>query len=60
MKRRALIKPLKKNGAEFKREGSKRTIYQLGDNVTQVPMHTEIDDNLAIKICKDLNILFAR
>ncbi len=60
MKRRALIKHLEKNGAEFKREGSRHTIYQLGDNVTQVPRHTEIDDNLARKICKDLNILFVR
>jgi predicted RNA binding protein YcfA (HicA-like mRNA interferase family) len=60
MKRKALIKHLEKNGAEFKREGSNHTIYGLGNDVTEVPRHTEIDDNLARKICKDLNIPFVR
>lgn len=60
MKRRALIQHIEKNGAELKREGSKHTIYQLENEVTQVPRHAEIDDNLARKICKDLNIPFVR
>jgi predicted RNA binding protein YcfA (HicA-like mRNA interferase family) len=60
MKRRALIKHLEKHGAQFKREGSKHTIYELGNDATQVPRHTEIEDKLARKICRDLNIPFVR
>lgn len=60
MKRRALIEHIEHHGAELKREGRKHTIYERGADVTQVPRHTEIDDNLARKICKDLNIPFVR
>ncbi len=58
MKRRALLQHLKKNGCEFFREGKKHTIYinrQTGRS-SAVPRHTEIVDNMARKICKDLGV----
>ena len=60
MKRNQLIKHLSTHGAFLLREGSGHSIYQLGHNKTQVPRHTEIVDELARKICKDLGIPFVR
>lgn len=60
MKRNQLIKHLNAHGAFLLREGSGHSIYQLGRNKTQVPRHTEIVDELARKICKDLGIPFVR
>lgn len=60
MKRQQLIKHLKKHGAVFLREGSRHSIYQKGQYKTQVPRHQEIVDELARKICKDLDIPFVR
>ena len=60
MKRGQLIKRLNAHGAFLLREGSGHSIYQLGHNKTQVPRHTEIVDELARKICKDLGIPFVR
>ncbi len=60
MKRAQLIKYLKKQGAILLREGSRHTIYQKGILKTEVPRHNEIVDELARKICKDLNIPFVR
>ena len=60
MKRNQLIKHLGKQGAVFVREGSRHSIYQRGNLKTQVPRHNEIVDELARKICKDLDIPFVR
>jgi len=60
MKRTQLIKYLKKQGAILLREGSRHTIYQKGVLKTEIPRHNEIVDELARKICKDLNIPFVR
>ena len=60
MKRSQLIKHLNAHGAFLLREGSSHSIYQLGHNKTQVPRHSEIVDELARKICKDLGIPFVR
>ncbi len=60
MKRNALLKHLQKHGARLLREGSRHTIFQLGTRKTQVPRHVEIVDELARKICKDLDIPFVR
>ena len=60
MKRTQLIKHLKMHNAYLVREGSKHSIYQRGDLKTQVPRHNEIVDQLARKICKDLDIPFVR
>jgi predicted RNA binding protein YcfA (HicA-like mRNA interferase family) len=60
MKRHQLIKHLQSHGAYLLREGSRHSIFKLGHMKTQVPRHTEIIDELARKICKDLNIPFVR
>ena len=60
MKRTQLIKHLKAHGAVLLREGSRHSIYQKGHLKTQVPRHREIVDELARRICKDLDIPFVR
>ena len=58
MKRRAVIKHLKRQGCEQLREGSRHTVFWNPANrqTSTVPRHTEIIDQLAYKICKDLGI----
>lgn len=57
MKRRQLLDHLKAHGVELRREGSKHSIYQArSGETTAVPRHTEVADNLARKICRDLGI----
>jgi len=60
MKRTQLVKHLKSNGAYLLREGKRHSIYQKGGLKTQVPRHSEIVDELARKICQDLDIPFVR
>ena len=60
MKRHQLIKHLKKHGAYLLREGRRHTIYQKSTLKTEVPRHNEIVNELARKICKDLDIPFMR
>jgi mRNA interferase HicA len=58
MKRRALIKHIESCGARLLREGTRHTIYARGIFKSAIPRHTEIVDELARKICKDLKYLF--
>jgi predicted RNA binding protein YcfA (HicA-like mRNA interferase family) len=60
MKRTQLLKHLKNHGAYLLREGSRHSIYKCADRKTQIPRHAEIVDELARKICKDLEIPFVR
>ena len=60
MKRSKLLKHLKKNGAFLLKEGRKHSIFHKGTLKTQVPRHIDIVDELARKICKDLEIPFVR
>ena len=60
MKRSQLIKHLRQHGAYLLREGKRHTIFQRGQLKTEVPRHNEIVDELARKICKDIDIPFAR
>jgi predicted RNA binding protein YcfA (HicA-like mRNA interferase family) len=60
MKRNQLVKHLRKHGAVLIREGSRHSIFQKGNLKTQVPRHNEIVDELARKICKDLDLPFVR
>jgi mRNA interferase HicA len=60
MKRRQLLKHIMKFGAKLLREGSRHSIYCKGNLKTEVPRHIEIIDELARKICKDLDIPFTR
>jgi mRNA interferase HicA len=60
MKRNKLIKHLKTHGAFSLREGRRHSIFQKGVFKTEIPRHNEIVDELARKICKDLDIPFVR
>lgn len=58
MKRRQLLKHLAEHGCVLRREGANHSIYKnsaTGDTAP-VPRHSEIQDNLARKIYKDLGI----
>lgn len=58
MKRRALVRHLTKNGCDELREGRKHTVWWNPANrqTSTVPRHTEVIDQLVVKICKDLGI----
>jgi len=60
MKRTQLIRHLKGHGAFLLREGKRHSIYQRANLKTEVPRHNEIVDELARKICRDLDIPFVR
>jgi mRNA interferase HicA len=57
VKRRALVRHLEQNGCRLLREGAHHSIFvsPTGRSST-VPRHTEINEDLAKKICKDLGI----
>jgi len=57
-KRKELVKYLVVNGAFLIREGRRHSIYQKGEYRTAIPRHNEIADELARKICRDLEIPF--
>jgi mRNA interferase HicA len=58
MKLRGLIRHLEKNGCEFLREGGNHTIYvnRAAQKASAIPRHKEVNDYLARKICRDLQI----
>ena len=58
MKRRDLIQHLESQGCRLLREGGRHSIYYNPANrqTSAVPRHSEVGDNLAKKICKDLGI----
>jgi mRNA interferase HicA len=58
MKRRELIRYLMMQGCELLREGSRHSWWHnpSQNKRTAVPRHSEISDELAKKICKDLGI----
>ncbi|MBC8526406.1 MAG: addiction module toxin, HicA family [Candidatus Cloacimonetes bacterium] len=60
MKRNELVQWLKKNGAQLIREGRRHSIFGKEIYRTEIPRHREIQDILAIKICKDLRIPFMK
>ena len=62
MKRRDLIRHLEENGCQELREGSKHTVYvnPRQKKVSAVPRHNEINEILARKICRDLEIPMPR
>jgi predicted RNA binding protein YcfA (HicA-like mRNA interferase family) len=58
MKRRYFVQHLERHGCEFFREGSKHTVYvnrATGKSAT-IPRHREINEHLARRICKDLEV----
>lgn len=60
MKRSQLLKHLREQGATLLREGRRHSIFGKDTLKTQVPRHNEIVDELARKICRDLDIPFVR
>lgn len=58
MKRKDLIRHLEQHGCELLREGGKHTVYvnRPANRTSTVPRHREINDFLARKICRDLQI----
>ena len=58
MKRREFIKYIEKNGCKLLREGGHHSVYwnPQANKISTVPRHTEVVDQLAKKICKDLGI----
>lgn len=58
MKRTDLIRHLKEHGCELLREGGNHSIFvnRITRRSSSVPRHREINDFLAKKICKDLQI----
>ncbi|MFM7107191.1 MAG: type II toxin-antitoxin system HicA family toxin [Planctomycetaceae bacterium] len=58
MKRVDLIRHIEKQGCVFQREGSRHTVYvnPTARKVSTVPRHREINEFMAKKICRELEI----
>jgi len=58
VKRRALVRHLEEHGCELLREGANHSIFvnRAASKSSAVPRHSEINDDLARKICKDLGV----
>jgi predicted RNA binding protein YcfA (HicA-like mRNA interferase family) len=58
MKRVDLIRHLEDNGCYLLREGGRHSVYANAANnrTSSVPRHREINDYLAKKICRDLEV----
>jgi predicted RNA binding protein YcfA (HicA-like mRNA interferase family) len=58
MKRLDLIRHLERNGCALLREGGRHSVYvnRISGKSSTVPRHREINDFLARKICRDLEI----
>ncbi len=58
MKRIDLLHHFETHGCRFVREGGSHTVYinPVARKVTAIPRHREVNEFLAIKICKDPDI----
>ena len=58
MKRRDLVRHLEGQGCRLLREGGNHTIYlnPATRKTSTLPLHSEINNDLARKICKDLHV----
>ena len=58
MKRNELVRHLEAHGCQLLREGVRHSIFvnRAAGKATSVPRHREINDLLARKICRDLEI----
>ena len=58
MKRRELIRHLEAHGCELLREGGNHSVYvnRAARKASTVPRHRNLDDFLARKICRDLEV----
>jgi mRNA interferase HicA len=60
MKRKDVVRHLNVNGCILKREGGNHSVYFniINRKTSTVPRHSEINDYLVKKICKDLDIKY--
>ena len=58
MKRLDLVRHLERNGCQLLREGGSHSVYvnRVARKSSSLPRHREINDFLARKICRDLEI----
>jgi len=58
MKRLDLVRHIEANGCAFLREGGRHTVYfnPTSRKVSTIPRHREINDFMAKKICRELEI----
>ncbi|MBN1421104.1 MAG: type II toxin-antitoxin system HicA family toxin [Planctomycetes bacterium] len=58
MRRRDLIRHLERHGCEELREGANHTVVvnPVARRVSSIPRHREINEFLARKICRDLEV----
>jgi predicted RNA binding protein YcfA (HicA-like mRNA interferase family) len=58
VKRRALVRHLEEHGCDLFREGGNHSIFvnRTAGKTSAVPRHSEINDDLAKKICRDLAV----
>ncbi|MBE0417105.1 MAG: type II toxin-antitoxin system HicA family toxin [Coriobacteriia bacterium] len=58
MKRVDLLRHLRAHGCELLREGGRHSVYvnRRADKATAIPRHREINELIALKICRDLEI----
>ena len=58
MKRTDLLRHLEAHGCEFLREGGNHTVYvnRRVRKSSSIPRHRDINDLLARKICRDLEV----
>jgi mRNA interferase HicA len=58
MKREALLRHLRRQGCQLLREGGRHSWWHnpAQNKRSAVPRHSEIDDDLARKICRDLGV----
>ncbi|MEF8769946.1 type II toxin-antitoxin system HicA family toxin [Candidatus Accumulibacter contiguus] len=58
MKRHDLVRHLQRHGCELFREGGSHTVFvnRVAGKSTTVPRHREINEYLACRICKDLDV----
>jgi predicted RNA binding protein YcfA (HicA-like mRNA interferase family) len=58
MKRRELIRHIERHGCIFLREGRHHTVYvnRVARKTSSIPRHREVNEFLARKICRDLQI----
>ena len=58
MKRLDLVRHLERHGCELEREGARHSVWRNAARrkISTVPRHREINDWLARKICRDLEL----
>lgn len=58
MKRVDLLRHLRAHGCELLREGGRHSVYvnRSAGKATSIPRHREINELIALKICRDLDV----